>query len=204
MKKFKLLTIALLSFISGNAQNLEFLYQGVTLKDGATVTIAAEENIFGEMSCETNPSTDSQNGLVLKCPAAFGGIVTANLQILSNTLNASTIQWCMGGECTLVRKEQLTKSFSPGPNIQVLFDATNIIGDGSLMAKLSVQFNGNTRNVYIQFVSGEDETSIHKPQFIVQNKDVFDLSGKCVDTRSFMSNLNCKKLYIVNGKKILK
>ena len=103
MRTILLLTTFLLASVAIKAQNLEFKYKGEPLPDGATVTIAAEEDVFGEMSCETNPSSDPQEGLVLKCPPSFGGTVTAVLQILSNTLNASTIQWCMGGECTLVR-----------------------------------------------------------------------------------------------------
>ena len=215
MKKILLLTTALLALIAVKAQNLEFKYQGQVLDDNATVTIAAEEDFFGEMSCETNPSSAPQDGLVLKCPAsALGSTITANLQIMSNTLNASSIQWCMGGNCTLVRQTQLTKTFSPGPTVQVLLDATNITKKGSLKAKLTVSSNDNTRTVFIQFVNGDDETGIQLPSSFLDGEKagaslqkgldgfIYDLSGRKANPASQKSKV--KNLYIVNGKKILK
>ena len=206
MKQILLLTAFLLASAAVSAQGLEFKYKGESLTDGATITIAAEEDFFGEMSCETNPSTAPQDGLVLSCPAAVDGNVTANLQILSNTLNASTMQWCMGGECSLVRKEQLNKTFAPGASVPVRFDATNITGEGALMAKLSVQFNGSTRTVYIQFVNGDaDGINSIKNEKIKDKNDIYDLSGRK------MFNVQCstfnglkRGLYIQNGKKFYK
>ena len=61
-----LLTAFLFAGSAAIAQTFEFQYQGVTLEDGATVTIAAQEDFFGEMSCETNPMDNPDNGLVLK------------------------------------------------------------------------------------------------------------------------------------------
>ena len=206
MKQILLLTAFLLASAAVSAQGLEFKYKGESLTDGATVTIAAEEDFFGELSCETNPSTAPQDGLVLSCPASFGGTVIATLQILSNTLNASTMQWCMGGECTLVRQEQLSKTFDSKASILVLFDATNITGEGALMAKLSVQLNGIARTVYIQFVNGDaDGINSIKNEKIKDKNDIYDLSGRK------MFNVQCstfnglkRGLYIQNGKKFYK
>ena len=207
MNKILLLTAFLLTPVFVGAQGLEFKYQGQALEDGATVIITAEEDVFGEMSCETNPSDAPQNGLLLKCPPLLGSTVTAELQILSNTLNASTIQWCMGGECTLVgNKTQLEKTFSPGPTVQVLFDATNIIGEGSLTAKLSVTLNEQTKIVYIQFVNG-GATGISKIEHSPLNigNSVYDLSGRKIDSQFPNFNSQPKKgLYIVEGKKVLR
>lgn len=192
-----LLTAILLADIPVGAQGLLFMYKNQALEDGATVSIAAEEDFFGEMSCETNPSTAPSEGLVLNCPATFGGNVSAELQILSNTLDASAVQWCMGGECSLVgNKTQMSKTFSPGTNIQVLLDATNIKNDGMLMAKLSVQFNNTTRTVYIQFTNG-DATAIHYPQSIIHNSQCYDLGGRKVQKPR-------KGICILNGKKYMK
>lgn len=196
MRRILLLTTFLLANVAIKAQDLEFKYKGESLIDGATVTITAEENFLGEMSCETNPAAAPQDGLVLKCPVAFGGVVTADLQIMSNTLNASVIQWCMGGECTPVRKELLTKTFSPGPDVQVSFDATNITGNGSLLAKLTVRFNSHNRTVYIQFLNGEDETSVHHLPVRVHTEAIYDLGGRRV-------GVPFNRLYIKNGKKYL-
>lgn len=204
MNRLQLLTAFLLANISVGAQGLQFMYKNQALEDGATVTIAAEEDIFGEISCETNPSTDPLNGLMLRCNPLSSGTVNADLEILSNTLNASSIQWCMGGECTLVRKNQLTKSFVSGENIQVLLDATNITGDGSFLAKLTVKLNGSTRMVYIQFVNGEDETSIRNPQSIIHNEATYDLSGRKMNAQSSLSQVQWKRIYVKNGKKYFK
>ena len=200
MNKILLLTAFLLAPVMVGAQGLEFKYQGEALEDGATVTIVAEEDFFGEMSCETNPSDAPQNGLLLKCPPLLGSTVTAELQIFSNTLNASSIQWCMGGECSLVgNKTQLEKSFSPGPTVQVLLVATNIIGEGSLSAKLSVTLNEQTKTVYIQFVSG-GATAINNIELLPSNIEypAYDLSGRRIN-----SQLK-KGVYVINGKKVLK
>ena len=205
MKQILLLTAFLLASAAVSAQGLEFKYKGESLTDGATITIAAEEDFFGELSCETNPSTAPQDGLVLSCPASFGGTVIATLQILSNTLNASTMQWCMGGECTLVRQEQLSKTFDSKASILVLFDATNITGEGTLMAKLSVQFNGSTRTVYIQFVNGDaDGINSIKNEKIKDKSGVYDLSGRKINVQCSMFNVQSNKLHIQNGKKFYK
>lgn len=214
MNKILLLTAFLLAPVFAGAQGLEFKYQGEALEDGATVTISAEEDFFGEMSCETNPSDAPQNGLLLKCPPLVGSTVTAELQILSNTLKASSIQWCMGGECTLLgNKTQLEKTFSPGPTVQVLLDATNIIGEGALSAKLTVSLNEQTKTVYIQFVN-EDATGINNIELLPSNHNhaIFDLggcrvvNGSGVEHKAQCSLLNGLKkgLYIVDGKKILR
>ena len=205
MKQILLLTAFLLASAAVSAQGLEFKYKGESLTDGATVTIAAEEDFFGELSCETNPSTAPQDGLVLSCPASFGGTVIATLQILSNTLNASVIQWCMGGECTLVRQEQLSKTFDSKSSILVLFDATNITGEGALMAKLSVQLNGIARTVYIQFVNGDaDGINSIKNEKIKDKSGVYDLSGRKINVQCSMFNVQSNKLHIQNGKKFYK
>jgi hypothetical protein len=191
---------------------LEFRYKGEALKDGATVTIVAEEDFFGEMSCETNPSSDPLNGLVLKSNPAYSNSISAELEILSNTLNAAVVQWCMGGECSLMRnKTQQTKSFPPEENIQVLFDATNIRNEGALMAKLTVTLRGESKTVFIQFVNG-DTDGIRTPSLTPSPSPrrgdadaVYDLSGRIIASK--LSTLNSKLnkgIYIYNGKKFVK
>ena len=63
MRKVLLVMAVMMSVLvtSVKAQSFEFQYQGQSLEDGATVTIAAEANAFGELSCETNPSSDPNN-----------------------------------------------------------------------------------------------------------------------------------------------
>ena len=66
MKKISTLCMCLLASLVVQAQGFVFQYQGQNLPDGETVIIAAEEDIFGELSCETNDLLDPDSGLVLK------------------------------------------------------------------------------------------------------------------------------------------
>ena len=189
------------------AQTFEFQYQGVTLEDGATVTIAAQEDFFGEMSCETNPMDNPDNGLVLKMQDLSAGNVKAVLLIQNNGLGASMMQWCMGGECSLaLNKTSLTKTFAPAGTMQVRFDATNIQGDGNLLATLTVTQNNQTRSVGILFTN-EDATGIKRPSPegpSLYGREIYDLSGrKMVNGQCSMVNGLKRGVFIVNGKKVL-
>ncbi len=206
-KQLLLLTAFLFASLSAFAQTFEFQYQGASLQDGATVTIAAQENFFGELSCETNPSENPNNGLVLKMQDLSAGNVKAELQIQNNGLGASMIQWCMGGACTMaLNKTSLTKTFAPADTVQVLFDATNIKGNGNLLATLTVTQNGQTRKVGILFTN-EDATSIKSisPTLSKGEGAIYDLSGRLVNlsTRQLVNSLK-NGLYIINGKKVIR
>ena len=215
-----LLTAFLFAGSAAIAQTFEFQYQGVTLEDGATVTIAAQEDFFGEMSCETNPTDNPDNGLVLKMQDLSAGNVKAVLLIQNNGLGASMMQWCMGGECSLaLNKTSLTKTFAPAGTMQVLFDATNIQGDGHLLATLTVTQNNQTRSVGILFTN-EDATGIKGPSPVpsLYGGEIYDLSGrKMVNGQrrrgrelkartkwqcSMVKGLK-RSVFIVNGKKVL-
>ena len=74
------------------AQSFEFQYQGQSLEDGATVTISAETNAFGELSCETNPIANASNGLVLKLLQDASANGSATLEITENTLSPKMLQ----------------------------------------------------------------------------------------------------------------
>ena len=56
------MVLALLEVTGGRAQGFEFQYRGESLANGATVTIEAEENSFGELSCETNSTGNPSDG----------------------------------------------------------------------------------------------------------------------------------------------
>ena len=49
MKKVLMFVMALMTFVALNAQSFEFQYKGKSIPDGETVTIAAEENMCGEL-----------------------------------------------------------------------------------------------------------------------------------------------------------
>lgn len=157
MKKHLLTTMALAFFIGTaiQAQSFEFRYHGQKLSDGDMVTIAAEENEFGELACETNPSANPNNGLILK--VLTGGALAnlkAELTIEENSLDATMLQWCMGGECIpLTSGTAFTKTFTASDAEQVQFDANNIKSDGSLIAKLKVSYMSESVTISIKFTN---------------------------------------------------
>lgn len=180
MRKCLLLMMAMLSLrgLSVNAQSFEFQYQGQSLKDGDVVTIAAEEDAFGDLSCETNSSADPNNGLVLNLLSSSTANVKATLQITHNTLSPGMLQWCMGGECWPVDDTKVfTKQFTITENVQVQFDASNIQSKGYLLATLKATVGLETHQVIIQFTNGESasiqEMTINNPQITA----VYDLKG---------------------------
>lgn len=134
----------------------EFRYKGEALQDGATVTINAEEDVFGEKSCATNPTDNPKNGLVVVSLDGKKNAGNATLSITSNSLAAKSLQWCMGGECSLFGSNtMLQKSFESDNDgvTQVQFDAANVQSYGSLDAVLTVSVNGQNKSVNIRFVN---------------------------------------------------
>ena len=134
MRKLMFVLVAVMCWTASvKAQSFEFQYQGKSLEDGATVTISAEPNAFGELSCETNPSANASNGLVLKLLQNASANGSATLEITENTLYPKMLQWCMGGVCTPFGDEKmLTKKLTVNEIEQVQFDATEIQSKGLL------------------------------------------------------------------------
>jgi len=207
MKKILLLMTALLSFggMTAWAQSFEFQYQGQSLADGDTVTIAAEENVFGELACETNSSEDPNNGLVLKLLSATSANVKATLQITYNTLAPQILQWCMGGECWPVNDtEVFSKQFPVNESVLVQFDANDIQSEGYLMATLRASISLESHQVNIQFTNGES-AGINQPQTSNAQhlKGVYDLKGcrvcAALNDKGKMINDKLRKgIYIVS------
>lgn len=207
MRKSFILFMGILSCwgLSGNAQSFDFQYKGKSLENGATVTIAAEVDAFGEFSCETNPSPNPMDGLVLVMPSGSKGNVTATLEIFDNSLNASRIQWCMGGECMVFGENtSLTKIFTADDMIQVLFDAGNIKSEGILKATLTVKHLFDKSTVNILFING-DSSGINSPQTpSSRTEGVYNLNG-CLILKSadvFKIESLPSGYYWVKGKKM--
>jgi len=201
MKKHLLLTLAvlLLTATTAKAQSFEFRYQGNTVPEGGTVTIAAvpDEFGFGEYWCESNPSSNPNNGLILKLLSGTTASGTANINIERNTMNPQTLKWCMGGECSLLNdKTSLDKTFSvSNGSVQVQFDAENCRNEGDLLATLTATIGTETHSVKILFTYGTSD--INNVNGDIQQDNVyFDLNGRRVDNPT-------KGVYITNGKKIV-
>lgn len=207
MRKLMFVLVAVMCWTASvKAQSFEFQYQGKSLEDGATVTISAEPNAFGELSCETNPSSDPYNGLVLRMPEGSQGNVKAVLEIQKNTLNASVIQWCMGGECVLVRTDNsLSKTFNADTVTQILFDAVNIQNEGSLTAKLTVTYGIASLVVYIQFTNGTTTDIKRIINGIGSKADVYDMNGRIVLRKADPGQVKSlpSGIYLIGKKKYL-
>lgn len=153
-----LVVMFLMSIPVVGAQTFEFRYHGESLADGATVTIQAEEDEwgFGEMGCYTNPSSDPNNGLILKILSGSQNSGDATLKIEENSLFPERILWCMGGNCMMVMNPSITKPFTAENGIcLVQFDAENIQSEGHLLATLTATIGSETHMVKIKFVYGE-------------------------------------------------
>lgn len=180
MKRIFILSVAFgLAQMSAFAQAFEFRFHGVAMEDGAKVTIPAETDMFGELACETNPSSDPENGLVLvgSNDAEVSG--SAHLEILEHTFRAKTIQWCMGGSCVpLTDVTEYDKDFA-GQIVQVQFDAFTIRQEGCLLASLAATVGSQTTTIYIEFSNGQT-TGIDNLAVSESYADVYDLNGRVV------------------------
>jgi hypothetical protein len=181
MKKLFTLCVGLLSVLPILAQGFVFQFEGQNLNNDETVIIVAEEDLFGDLSCETNSMMDPSNGLVLKLLRSATANVTATLQISHNSLNAENMQWCMGDECTpLNNQTSLTKRFTVNGSETVQFDATNISGEGYLLATLKATVGLESRQVNIVFVNGDYDGIPTLSQKENDKETVYDLHGRKV------------------------
>lgn len=198
-KQLLLISFFLFMVVAAMAQSFEFRYHGNSVADGATVTIAAEEDDFGELSCETNLASNPADGLMLKLLSGTSADFSATMEIEYNTLNASTVQWCMGGACMPFNNvSKLNKNFTVNDAELVQFDAYDIKTTGYLLAKLAVRRALESQTIYIQFTNGESAgigTMLNNEKAPKDNV-VFDLQGRRVDQPT-------KGLYIVGGRKII-
>lgn len=188
MKKVLTLCASLMVTLFAEAQGFVFQYQGESLADDATVVIAAEEDMFGDLSCETNSPMNPTDGLMLKLQNSTSAAATATLQITSNSLDADMLQWCMGGDCTTFGSQtSLTKRFTVNGNAQVQFDAVAIKSEGLLTATLKVTIGLEKHQVNIMFVNGDYDgiNEIKNEKLKIKNGDgaVCDLNGKRVQGR---------------------
>ena len=181
------------------AQDSYFRFHDSRVDDQGLVTIFAEPDSFfpDEKNCMTNPPSGPKQGLVLVVDENGSKSGTATLEILSNTLNATMIQWCMGGTCELMNSAtKLTKSFTAGEGgiVQVDFDANNVTGEGVLEARLTATVDGKTITVNIIF---QPNNTTGLSGVIKDDKD----DEKCYDLKGSPYRQGSRGIYILHGKK---
>ena len=202
VKRIITLCMSLMMTLFSGAQGFEFQYQGESLADGATVVIAAEEDMFGDMSCETNNAMNPTDGLMLKLLRGTSATGVATLEITHNTLDAEMLQWCMGGACTtLGNQSSLTKQFSVNDRTQVQFDAIAIHSEGLLTARLKATIGLESHLVNIVFVNGDydgiEEINSEDPPTPFRGSNGKWLNGKCYDLNGRPHSSFNKGIYIV-------
>ena len=206
MKKLFTLSMVLLLAMQVAAQKFEFKYNGEVLADGATLTINAETDMFGELACETNPSSGSAEGLVVagKNGAYISG--SAHLAILEHTFKAKTVQWCMGGLCEPMKSvTELDKTFADAA-VPVMFDAFTIRQEGYLLAQLDVTVGGESQTLFIEFSNGQ-HAGVGQVTVGDGSADVYDMNGRQVMMDAHAADQQTLKpgLYVVkNGSKARK
>jgi len=188
MKKLFTLCLSLIAGLSAWAQGFVFQYQGETLPDDATVIIAAEEDLFGDMSCETNNAMNPYDGLVLKLLNGMSAPATATLEITHNSFDGAALQWCMGGECTaLGNQTSFTKRFTMEGSRLVQFDAIGITNEGYLSATLKVTIGLESHQANILFVNGDydsiNEIKNEKEKMKNRQEVFYDLHGRRLPSR---------------------
>jgi hypothetical protein len=199
MKKRLLMMLAILMTITmAKAQSFEFQFQGNKVEDGGTVVIPAvpDDFGFGEFWCETNPSSNPTNGLILKLLSGSTASGSASINIKRNTLSPQTLKWCMGGTCQMMNdKTSLEKTFTVSDgSVQVQFDAENCKNEGDLLATLTATIGSETHTVNILFTYGSTGISNVKTEKV--ETDYYMLDGRRVERLT-------KGIYISQGKKII-
>lgn len=206
----KKIYISLFAFISALAfsvpalaQTFEFQYGGKPLADNATVTISAVEDIWGmnTLNCETNPKEKPLDGLTVVMADGSNKPGKAKLEVLSNTLNPASLQWCMGGECVVMKTNTLEKDFSTNylGKTLVMFDAVNVSAEGSLDAKLTATIGAETHVVNIKFNNGGTASVAGVTVDKQQPSAWYTIGGV-----RLAAPPTSKGVYIVNGKKIVR
>lgn len=165
MKKFfTSLALFCATFLTIHAQDCVFQYKNQDLADGATVTIQAKEDaIFGGLICDTNPAGTS-DGLYLLNKTSRELTISASINIQSNTMAASSIQWCMGSDCMPINTTSKSKDgikLKANEKMMTKFDCEPN-KDGEMLTKLEVSTGGKTYTVNILFTTAESHVTATK------------------------------------------
>ena len=172
-----------------HAQDCVFQYEGKPLEDGATVTINAAPDVFGEPECNTNPADDIANGLFIvnKTNKALSG--SAKITISDKTLQTENIRWCMGGICQIVQSTTMTKDFSIAASKNGANGKTAIQYDCAVKGEggeMTFFFNATAATeIYTVFIHFINDPNLHVSGTTTTAKPVayYTLDGRQVSQR---------------------
>lgn len=180
MRKLFTLIVFSVAVVAALAQTAEFRYKGQPVADGSTIVIYAEEDDWGDLACETNPSANPSNGLVLVNVTDRDLKASATLTITSNTMAPQRIQWCMGGECVIVTENSLTKNFTvPAGGLTLTqFDAIPT-QYGELCATIKAMVGLVPVSVDVRFVYADPTAPLTYPRRSVVEEFTGTWCGNC-------------------------
>ena len=205
MKKiFTSFLFAAFALIGLNAQSFEFRMNGEKVADGATVTgFICNKHIVKQQWTHKTEDILSLYNLTDKDIK-----YTVEIKFYDNTMNASTYQICMGGECQDFSKfvngyikYDATYPLPANGSAETLVDAMTTQKEGHIFAELTVTSGLESHNVIIKFEYA-DPAGISAIQTAGGVVDVYNVAGNLVKSNYDVNNIKnlARGLYIIRGK----
>ena len=186
-------------------QTFGLSYQGELQPDFASIIIEADENEHGDIVAETNPVGSGAKGLIITTLDGKQKQGKATLEIISSSLQAGQMQWCIGGDCVpMTLGKPVEKTFTTDANgqAQVLFDVAQIKSYGSLEARLTVSIGSETHQAVIQVVYEEpvmNKTSLYfREQLLYTGKRYTKADFSDIVSGSFKIAKNGRTITLTN------
>ena len=182
-------------------QTFGLSYQGELQPDYASIIIEADDNEYGDVMAETNPAGSGAKGLIITTLDGKQQQGKATLEILSSTLQAGQMQWCMGGDCVPMSLGQpVEKAFTTDANghAPVLFDVAQIKSYGSLEARLTVSIGSEIHQAVIQVIY--EEPVMNKTNLYFRERMVY--TGKRYTKADFSDIISGSFKIAKNGRTI--
>jgi len=205
MKKiFTSILFATCALLGLNAQSFEFRMNGEKVADGATVTgFNCKKHIVKQQWTHMTEGTLSLHNLTDKEIK-----YTVEIKFYDNTMNASSYQICMGGECQDFSKfvngyikYDATYPLPANGKAETLVDAMTTQKEGHIFAELTVTSGLESHNVIIKFEYA-DPAGISAIQTVGGVVDVYNVAGNLVKSNYNVERINTLShgLYIIRGK----
>lgn len=205
MKKiFTSILFATCALLGLNAQSFEFRMNGEKVADGATVTgFSCKKHIVKQQWTHVTEDILSLYNLTDNAIK-----YTVELRFYDNTMNASSYQVCMGGQCQDISKfvDGYIKYDAQDPlpakgSTGTLIDAITTQTDGHIFAQLTVSAGLESHSVIIKF-EYSDPAGIDEIRNNGGLVDVYNVAGNLVKSNYNVERINTLShgLYIIRGK----
>lgn len=119
-------------------RTFQLRYQNMVVPNFFSITSNTEDATISELTSVEIPS----DGLVIEALGSESLSGTASLRILSNTLNAQSVEWGIGTTRIVVDSNDASNisfNLSPGSQLPILLNAVGPLNEGELSAQLIVR-----------------------------------------------------------------